>query len=70
MALEPMPGKCASSYIDLEYTNIFCIPEVTSEFFSSCDRVLGYYIEFNQEYRGSLRVLLGTRNSCAGNAGE
>ena len=40
MAMEPMKGKCASSGVDLGYTNLFCIPEVTSAF-SSCDSVLG-----------------------------
>ena len=41
MAMEPMQGKCALSCVDLWYTNLFCIPDVTSVFFSSCDRVLG-----------------------------
>ena len=26
MAMEPMKGKCASSIVDLGYTNLFCIP--------------------------------------------
>ena len=30
MALEPMWGKWASSRVDLGYTELFCIPEVTS----------------------------------------
>ena len=29
-AMEPMKGKWASSRIDLGYTELFCIPEVTS----------------------------------------
>ena len=41
MAMEPMQQKCASSRVDLGYSNLFCIPEVTSVFFSSCDSVLG-----------------------------
>ena len=41
MAMEPMQGKCASSGGDFGYTNLFCIPEVTSVFFSSCYTVLG-----------------------------
>ena len=42
MAMDSMKGKCASSWVDLWYTNLFCIPELTSVFFSCCDSVLGY----------------------------
>ena len=41
MAMEPMQVNYASSCVDLGYTNLFCIPEVTSVFFSSCESVLG-----------------------------
>ena len=41
IAMEPMKGKWASSRFDLGYTELFCIPEVTSVFFSSCDTVMG-----------------------------
>ena len=41
IAMEPIQEKCASSWVDLGYTSLFCIPEVTSVFFSSCDSVLG-----------------------------
>ena len=41
MAMESMKGKCASSWVDLGYTKLFCIPEMTSVFFSCCDSVLG-----------------------------
>ena len=34
MAMEPMQGKWASSRVDLGYTELFCIPDVTSVFFS------------------------------------
>ena len=34
MAMDSMKGKCASFLVDLGYTNLFCIPEVTSLFFS------------------------------------
>ena len=54
--MDSMNGKCASSCVDLVYTNQFCVPEVTSVFFSSCDSVVGDSIEFNQENRGSLCV--------------
>ena len=49
-------GKFASSQIDFGYTEHFCIPAVTSVFFSSCDSVVGDTLEFNQANRGSLRV--------------
>ena len=32
MAMDSMKGKCASSLVDLGYTNLFCIPELTSVF--------------------------------------
>ena len=70
MAMDSMKGKCASSWVDLGYTNLFCIPQVTSVFFSCCDRVLGDSLQFHQGNRGSLRLWLGTRNSSARNAGE
>ena len=52
------------------YTNQFCVPEVTSVFFSSCDHVVGDFLEFNQANRGSLRVGLGKRNCSGHSAGE
>ena len=56
IAMEPMKGKWASSCVDFGYTELFCIPELTSEFISSFDSVLGDSLEFYQENRGSLRV--------------
>ena len=56
MVMEPMQGILASSQFDLVYTYLFCIPEVTSVFFSSCDSVLGDSLEFTQANRGSLPV--------------
>ena len=56
IAMEPMKGKWASSRVDLAYTKLFCIPDVTSVFFSSCDSVLGDSLVFHQANRGSLRV--------------
>ena len=41
IAVEPMEGNWASSRVDLRYTNQFCVPEVTSVFFSSCDSLAG-----------------------------
>ena len=54
--MEPMQGKLASSQFDLGYTELFCVPEVTSVFFSSCDSVVPDLLEFSQANRGSLRV--------------
>ena len=56
VVMEPMQGKLASSQFDFGYTDQFCIPGVTSVFFSSCDSVVGDSLEFNQANRGSLRV--------------
>ena len=39
-------------------------------FFSSCDSVVGDFLEFNQANRGSLCVCLGKRNCSACNAGD
>ena len=65
-----MQGKFASSQFDLGHPHIFCVPEVTSVFFSSCDSVVGDSLEFNQGNRGSLYVCLGKCNCSACNAGE
>ena len=54
--MEPMQGKWASSQDDLWYTDLFCVPDVTSVLSSSCDSVLGDCLEFHQANRGSLRV--------------
>ena len=56
MVMEPMRGKLAPSQFDLGHTDLFCIPEVTSVFSSSCDSVVGVFLEFNQANRGSLCV--------------
>ena len=56
MVMDPMQGKFASSQFDLEHTDQFCVPEVTSVFFSSCDSVVGDSLEFNQANRDSLCV--------------
>ena len=49
MAMDSMKGKCASTLVDLGFTNQFFIPEVTSVFFSCCDSVLGDSLQFHQE---------------------
>ena len=56
VVMEPMEGKLASSQFDFGYTKQFCIPWVTSVFFSSCDSVVGDSLELNQANRGSLSV--------------
>ena len=47
MVMEPMQGKMASSQFDLGHTDLFCVPEVISVFFSSCDIVVGDSPGFN-----------------------
>ena len=59
MVMEPMHGKLASSQFDLWHTDLFCIPEVTSVFFSSCDSVVGDSLVFNQGNRRLLMCLIG-----------
>ena len=56
MVMETMQGKLASSQFDLGHTDLFCVPEVTTVFFSSCDSVVADSLEFNQANRGSLCV--------------
>ena len=56
IAMEQMRGKWASSCVDFNYTEPFCIPELTSEFISFCDSVLGDSLVFYEENCGSLPV--------------
>ena len=58
MAMDSMKVKCASYWVDLEYTNLFCILEVTSVFFYCCDSVLGDSLHFHQGNRGSSHLWL------------
>ena len=62
MFMEPMQGKLHSSQFDLGNTELFCIPEVISEFFSFCDSVPGDSLGFHEANQGSLHVSLGTWN--------
>ena len=50
IAMEPMKGKWASSRVDLAYTELLCIPEVTAVFFSSCYSGLGDSLVFHQAH--------------------
>ena len=56
MVMEPMQGKLASSQLDLGHTDLFCVPEVTSVYISSCNCDVWDSEEFNQANRGSLCV--------------
>ena len=49
MVMEPIQGKLASSQFALGHTDRFCVPEVTPEFFSSCDSVVGESLESNKQ---------------------
>ena len=55
IAIEPIKGKWASYRGDLGYTELFCIPELTSVFISSGDTILRGSLVFHQENRVSLR---------------
>ena len=48
VVMEPMQWKLTSSQFDFVYTEQFCVPRVTSVFFSSCDSVVVDSLEFNQ----------------------
>ena len=50
IAMELMKGKWASSRVDLGYTELFCIPEVTAVFLSSCDSFLWESLVFHQAH--------------------
>ena len=56
MVMEPIQGKLASSQFDLGHIELFCVPEVKSVFFSSCDSVFGDSLEYSKANRGSLCV--------------
>ena len=56
MVMEPMQGKLVSSQFDLGHTDLYCVPDVISGFFLSCDSVVGDSLEFNQANRGFLCV--------------
>ena len=43
-------GEWASSRVDFGNTELFCIPEVTAVFLSSCDSGLGDSLVFHQAH--------------------
>ena len=49
IATEQKKGKWVLSCVDFCYTDLFCIPELISEFISSCDSALGDSLVFYQE---------------------
>ena len=56
MAMELMLLNRASSTVDSGYTELFCIPAVTSVSLKTCDSVPRDSLEFHQANQGSLRV--------------
>ena len=48
--MEPTTGKWASFRVDFGYTKLFCIPEVTAVFLSSCDSGLEDSLVFHQAH--------------------
>ena len=50
IAMEPKKGKWASSRVDLGYSELFYIREVTAVFLSSCDSGLGDSLVFHQAH--------------------
>ena len=50
IVMEPIKVKWTSSLVDFRYTELFCIPEVTAVFLSSCDSGLGYSLVFHQAH--------------------
>ena len=73
MAMEPMQGKWASSPVDLECTELFCIPELNQcschlvtvflgTFWSSIKRIKAPYV-FDWEHGIALNAVPGNRAS-------
>ena len=48
--MEPKKGKWASSRVDLGYTELLCIPEMTAVFLLSCVYGLGESLVFHQAH--------------------
>ena len=69
--MEPMKGKWASSRLELGYTELFCIPDLTAVFLSNCASFLGTlwcsikHIEapyvFDWEHKIALHPMQGIR---------
>ena len=74
MVMEPMQGKLASSQFDLGYTELFCVPEVTSSrvltgllwaLWSSIKQIEAPYVS-DSENTISLDTMKGNRASSRG----
>ena len=50
IAMEPVPGKWASSRVDLRYNELFCIPKVTAVILLSCDSFPGDSLVLHQAH--------------------
>ena len=50
IAMGPRKRKWVSFRVDLGYTELFCIPEVTAVFLLSCDSGLGDSLVFHQAH--------------------
>ena len=50
ISMEPMKRKWDSSQVDLGYTELFCIPDVTAVFLSYCDSGLGHSLVFHKSH--------------------
>ena len=50
IAMESKKGKWASTRFDFGYTELFCIPEVTAVFLTSCDSFPGDSLVFHQAH--------------------
>ena len=50
IAMEPTKGKWASSRVDLGYTELFCIPELSAVFLESCNSGIGDSLVLHQEH--------------------
>ena len=51
IAKEPMRGKWASSCVDFGYTELFCIPELTSEFILLWQCSWGHSVDLSRKLR-------------------
>ena len=59
IAMEPMNRKWASSRVDLGYTELFCMPEVTAVFLLSCKSGLGVLFGVQSSILRLLTCMIG-----------
>ena len=70
MLLAPIQGILVSSQFDLWYTELFCIPEVTSGFVSYCVNVVGVFSRIQSSKSRLLTCLIGKTQLPACSAAE